>query len=178
MAHRTAPSGPARDRAFSFSAAYLRLTAHEDRIQGSPVSNANAATLTQVIEALLARIQARDSGLDLSLLSRIIVTDQLAATEQQLAAPRRWPANTCRASSPTAMASPCSSTAPACGRPSKATAPRSPRLIHHLHKGCWRLHDARQPQAAAADHAAGPRAWPDRRRNVQQEYRINRRGAT
>ena len=51
-----------------------------------PVSRANAATLSQVIEALLSRIQARDTGLDLSLLSRIIVTDQLAATEEQLCA--------------------------------------------------------------------------------------------
>ena len=43
-----------------------------------PVSKANAATLSQVLEALLSRIQARDTGLDLSALTRILVTDELA----------------------------------------------------------------------------------------------------
>ncbi len=50
------------------------------------VSSANANTLSQVIEALLARIQARDTGLDLSALTRILVTDELAAAEQRLGA--------------------------------------------------------------------------------------------
>jgi hypothetical protein len=90
-----------------------------------PVSSANAATLSQVIEALLARIQARDTGLDLSLLSRIIVTDQLAATEQQLGATPVAGEHLSRIVAD-GGGSPCSSTAPACGRPSKATAPRSP----------------------------------------------------
>ena len=49
-------------------------------------STENADTLRQVIEALVSRIQARDAELDLSALSRIVVTDDLPATEQQFGA--------------------------------------------------------------------------------------------
>ena len=140
-----------------------------------PVSNANAATLTQVIEALLARIQARDSGLDLSLLSRIIVTDQLAATEQQLGA--------------TPVAGEHLSRIVADGdglallfdgarlwQTLEGDGAEIARLIHHLHKECWRLHDARQPQAAAADTPLA-RALAPIVAAMWQEYRINRRSA-
>ena len=140
-----------------------------------PVSNANAATLTQVIEALLARIQARDSGLDLSLLSRIIVTDQLAATEQQLGA--------------TPVAGEHLSRIVADGdglallfdgtrlwQILEGDGAEIARLIHHLHKECWRLHDARQPQAAAADTPLA-RALAPIVAAMWQEYRINRRSA-
>ena len=140
-----------------------------------PVSNANAATLTQVIEALLARIQARDSGLDLSLLSRIIVTDQLAATEQQLGA--------------TPVAGEHLSRIVADGdglallfdgarlwQTLEGDGAEIARLIHHLHKECWRLHDARQPQAAAAETPLA-RALAPIVAAMWQEYRINRRSA-
>ena len=140
-----------------------------------PVSSANANTLSQVIEALLARIQARDSGLDLSLLSRIIVTDQLAATEQQLGA--------------TPVAGEHLSRIVADGeglallfdgarlwQTLEGDGAEIARLIHHLHKECWRLHDARQPQAA---EAATPlaRALAPIVAAMWQEYRINRRSA-
>lgn len=140
-----------------------------------PVSSANASTLTQVIEALLARIQARDSGLDLSLLSRIIVTDQLAATEQQLGA--------------TPVAGEHLSRIVADGeglallfdgarlwQTLEGDGAEIARLIHHLHKECWRLHDARQPQAAAADTPLA-RALAPIVAAMWQEYRINRRSA-
>ena len=140
-----------------------------------PVSSANAATLSQVIEALLARIQARDSGLDLSLLSRIIVTDQLAATEQQLGA--------------TPVAGEHLSRIVADGeglallfdgarlwQTLEGDGAEIARLIHHLHKECWRLHDARQPQAAAADTPLA-RALAPIVAAMWQEYRINRRSA-
>lgn len=142
-----------------------------------PVSNANAATLTQVIEALLARIQARDSGLDLSLLSRIIVTDQLAATEQQLGA------------TPVAGEHLSRIVADGAGgqlallfdgarlwQTLEGDGAEIARLIHHLHKECWRLHDARQPQAAAADTPLA-RALAPIVAAMWQEYRINRRSA-
>ncbi len=140
-----------------------------------PVSSANANTLSQVIEALLARIQARDSGLDLSLLSRIIVTDQLAATEQQLGA--------------TPVAGEHLSRIVADGeglallfdgarlwQTLEGDGAEIARLIHHLHKECWRLHDARQPQAAAADTPLA-RALAPIVAAMWQEYRINRRSA-
>ena len=140
-----------------------------------PVSSANAATLSQVIEALLARIQARDSGLDLSLLSRIIVTDQLAATEQQLGA--------------TPVVGEHLSRIVADGdglallfdgarlwQTLEGDGAEIARLIHHLHKECWRLHDARQPQAAAADTPLA-RALAPIVAAMWQEYRINRRSA-
>ena len=140
-----------------------------------PVSSANASTLSQVIEALLARIQARDSGLDLSLLSRIIVTDQLAATEQQLGA--------------TPVAGEHLSRIVADGdglallfdgarlwQTLEGDGAEIARLIHHLHKECWRLHDARAPQAAAADTPLA-RALAPIVAAMWQEYRINRRSA-
>ena len=140
-----------------------------------PVSSANAATLSQVLEALLSRIQARDSGLDLSLLSRIIVTDQLAATEQQLGA--------------TPVAGEHLSRIVADGdglallfdgarlwQTLEGDGAEIARLIHHLHKECWRLHDARQPQAAAADTPLA-RALAPIVAAMWQEYRINRRSA-
>jgi len=48
-----------------------------------PVSTANSSTIRQVIEALLTRIQARDEDLDLTGLSRVLVTDDLAAAERR-----------------------------------------------------------------------------------------------
>lgn len=140
------------------------------------VSSANANTLSQVIEALLARIQARDTGLDLSALTRILVTDELAAAEQRLGA------------------------APVAGEHLsrivtdgdglallfdgarlwqilEGDGAEIARLIHHLHKECWRLHDAARP--APATEAAAPlaRALAPIVAVMWQEYRINRRSA-
>lgn len=139
------------------------------------VSSANANTLSQVIEALLARIQARDTGLDLSALTRILVTDELAAAEQRLGA------------------------APVAGEHLsrivtdgdglallfdgarlwqilEGDGAEIARLIHHLHKECWRVHDARQPQAAEAPTPLA-RALAPIVAAMWQEYRINRRSA-
>ena len=140
-----------------------------------PVSSANASTLSQVIEALLARIQARDTGLDLSALTHILVTDELAAAEQRLGA------------------------APVAGEHLsrivtdgdglallfdgarlwqilEGDGAEIARLIHHLHKECWRVHDARQPQAAEAPTPLA-RALAPIVAAMWQEYRINRRSA-
>ena len=142
-----------------------------------PVSSANAATLSQVIEALLARIQARDSGLDLSLLSRIIVTDQLAATEQQLGA---TPVAGEHLSRIVADGHGCQLALLFDGarlwQTLEGDGAEIARLIHHLHKECWRLHDARAPQAAAADTPLA-RALAPIVAAMWQEYRINRRSA-
>ena len=139
------------------------------------VSSANANTLSQVIDALLARIQARDTGLDLSALTRILVTDELAAAEQRLGA------------------------APVAGEHLsrivtdgdglallfdgarlwqilEGDGAEIARLIHHLHKECWRVHDARQPQAAEAPTPLA-RALAPIVAAMWQEYRINRRSA-
>lgn len=139
------------------------------------VSSANANTLSQVIEALLARIQARDTGLDLSALTHILVTDELAAAEQRLGA------------------------APVAGEHLsrivtdgdglallfdgarlwqilEGDGAEIARLIHHLHKECWRVHDARQPQAAEAPTPLA-RALAPIVAAMWQEYRINRRSA-
>ena len=134
-----------------------------------------ANTLSQVIEALLARIQARDTGLDLSALTSILVTDELAAAEQRLGA------------------------APVAGEHLsrivtdgdglallfdgarlwqilEGDGAEIARLIHHLHKECWRVHDARQPQAAEAPTPLA-RALAPIVAAMWQEYRINRRSA-
>jgi hypothetical protein len=140
-----------------------------------PVSSANAATLSQVIEALLARIQARDTGLDLSLLSRIIVTDQLAATEQQLGATPVAGEHLSRIVADDEGLALLFDGA-RLWQTLEGDGAEIARLIHHLHKECWRLHDARQPQAA---EAATPlaRALAPIVAAMWQEYRINRRSA-
>lgn len=140
-----------------------------------PVSSANANTLSQVIEALLARIQARDTGLDLSALTRILVTDQLAATEQKLGA--------------VPVAGEHLSRIVADGNGLallfdgarlwqilEGDGAEIARLIHHLHKECWRVHDARTPQAAEAPTPLA-RALAPIVAAMWQEYRINRRSA-
>ena len=140
-----------------------------------PVSSANASTLSQVIEALLARIQARDSGLDLSLLSRIIVTDQLAATEQQLGATPVAGEHLSRIVADDEGLALLFDGA-RLWQTLEGDGAEIARLIHHLHKECWRLHDARQPQAAAADTPLA-RALAPIVAAMWQEYRINRRSA-
>ncbi len=142
-----------------------------------PVSSANARTLSQVIEALLSRIQARDTGLDLSLLSRIIVTDQLATTEQQLGATPVAGEHLSRivadgTGGQLALLFDCARL----WQILEGDGAEIARLIHHLHKECWRLHDARQPQAAAADTPLA-RALAPIVAAMWQEYRINRRSA-
>ena len=146
-----------------------------------PVSAANATLLRQVIEALLTRIQARDSGLDLSALSRIVVADDLPAAAQGFGAKpvvgellshivadgerfallfdgkRLW-------------------------QILEGDGAGIAHLIHLLHKECWRLHDAAQP-APATPAAATPAAAPLARvlapivATMWQEYRVNRRSA-
>ena len=140
-----------------------------------PVSSANATLIRQVLEALIQRIVARDGDLDLSALDRIVVADDLAAAEARFGV------------------------TPAAGEHLSRIVDSNPgfallvngvklwsilegdsaeiaRLIHHLHKECWRLHDARAPQAAAADTPLA-RALAPIVAAMWQEYRINRRSA-
>ena len=140
-----------------------------------PISSANAATLRQVIEALVGRIQARDTGLDLSALSRVIIADDLPAAEHKAGA------------------------APVAGDHLSRLVFDGPqvallfdgaklwqilsgdgaeiaRLIHHLHKECWRIHDARNP-APEASNAPLALALAPIVGAMWQEYRINRRSA-
>ncbi len=142
-----------------------------------PVSSANATTLRQVIEALLQRIQARDADLDLSALGRIVVTDTLQAAEQRFGA--------------TPVAGEHLSRIVADGtrfallfdgarlwQILEGDGAEIARLIHHLHKECWRLHDAARP-APEADSQDAPlaRALAPIVAAMWQEYRINRRSA-
>ena len=140
-----------------------------------PISSANAATLRQVIEALVGRIQARDTGLDLSALSRVLIADDLPAAEHKAGA------------------------APVAGDHLSRIVFDGPqvallfdgaklwqilsgdgaeiaRLIHHLHKECWRVHDARNP-APEASNAPLALALAPIVGAMWQEYRINRRSA-
>ena len=140
-----------------------------------PISSANAATLRQVIEALVGRIQARDTGLDLSALSRVVIADDLPAAEHKAGA------------------------APVAGDHLSRIVFDGPqvallfdgaklwqilsgdgaeiaRLIHHLHKECWRVHDARSP-APEASSAPLALALAPIVGAMWQEYRINRRSA-
>lgn len=140
-----------------------------------PISSANAATLRQVIEALVGRIQARDTGLDLSALSRVVIADDLPAAEHKAGA------------------------APVAGDHLSRIVFDGPqvallfdgaklwqilsgdgaeiaRLIHHLHKECWRVHDARNP-APEASSAPLALALAPIVGAMWQEYRINRRSA-
>ena len=140
-----------------------------------PISSANAATLRQVIEALVGRIQARDTGLDLSALSRVLIADDLPAAEHKAGA------------------------APVAGDHLSRIVFDGPqvallfdgaklwqilsgdgaeiaRLIHHLHKECWRVHDARTP-APETSSAPLALALAPIVGAMWQEYRINRRCA-
>lgn len=139
------------------------------------VSSANANTLSQVIEALLARIQARDTGLDLSALTRILVTDELAAAEQRLgAAPVSGEHLSRIVADGDGLA--LLFDGARLWQILEGDGAEIARLIHHLHKECWRLHDARQPQAAEAPTPLA-RALAPIVAAMWQEYRINRRSA-
>lgn len=139
------------------------------------VSSANANTLSQVIEALLARIQARDTGLDLSALTRILVTDELAAAEQRLgAAPVSGEHLSRIVADGDGLA--LLFDGARLWQILEGDGAEIARLIHHLHKECWRVHDARQPQAAEAPTPLA-RALAPIVAAMWQEYRINRRSA-
>ena len=139
------------------------------------VSSANANTLSQVIEALLARIQARDTGLDLSALTHILVTDELAAAEQRLgAAPVSGEHLSRIVADGDGLA--LLFDGARLWQILEGDGAEIARLIHHLHKECWRVHDARQPQAAEAPTPLA-RALAPIVAAMWQEYRINRRSA-
>ena len=140
-------------------------------------STENADTLRQVIEALVSRIQARDAELDLSALSRIVVTDDLPATEQQFGALPVAGDHLSRivtdgADGKLALLFDGSKLWAILSGDGAEVA----RLIHHLHKECWRLHDAPTPPA---DTAATPlaRALSPIVSAMWLEYKINRRSA-
>lgn len=140
-----------------------------------PISSTNASTLRQVLEALVARIQARDGDLDLSALQRIHVSDDLAAAERSFGATpvtgdhlsrlvkhgdglillfdgaKLW-------------------------QILSGDGAEIARLIHHLHKECWRAHDFRAPAPATADTPLA-RAVAPVVAAMWREYRINRRSA-
>ena len=140
-----------------------------------PVSSANAATLRQVIEALVSRIQARDTALDLSALSRIVVADDLSAAEQKAGAMPVAGEHLSRIVSDEgglALLFDGSKLWQILSGDGAEIA----RLIHHLHKECWRLHDARQPTPEVAD-APLARALAPIVGAMWHEYRINRRSA-
>lgn len=140
-----------------------------------PVSTANSSTIRQVIEALLTRIQARDEDLDLTGLSRILVTDDFAAAERRFGV---TPAD----------ASHLSRLVPDEGglallvdgnklwQTLSGDGGEIARLIHHLHKECWRLHDSQTPPSSESGTPLG-RALAPIVAAMWQEYRINRRAA-
>jgi hypothetical protein len=140
-----------------------------------PTSGTHASTLSQVIEALLERIQARDTDLDLSSLSRIIVTDDLAATEQ------KFGLASAQAEHLTRIASDEGGLALLVDglklwQILSGDGAEIARLIHHLHKDCWRLHDAREAIPPAPESPLARTLAPIVGA-MWQEYRINRRSA-
>ncbi len=143
-----------------------------------PVSSANAATLRQVIEALVSRIQARDTALDLSALSHIVVADDLSAAEQKAGAMPVAGEHLSRivadGHSQGQFALLFDGTK--LWQTLEGDGAEIARLIHHLHKECWRLHDARQPTPEVAD-APLARALAPIVGAMWHEYRINRRSA-
>ncbi len=141
-----------------------------------PVSTANAATLRQVIEALLTRIQARDSGLDLAALSRIVVADDLPAAEQGFGATPAAGEHLSRiVADGTQLALLFDGSR--LWQILEGDGAEIARLIHHLHKECWRLHDAARPAPAASAPAPLAQALAPIVAAMWQEYRINRRSA-
>ena len=140
-----------------------------------PTSTTNAHTLRQVIEALLERIQARDEDLDLAALSRIVITDDLAATEHRFGVAPAGAEHLSRIVSDEgglALLFDGSKLWQILSGDGAEIA----RLIHHLHKECWRLHDSRAPVPDSSD-APLARALAPIVAAMWQEYRINRRSA-
>lgn len=140
-----------------------------------PVSTTNATTLRQVIEALLEQIQARDADLDLSILSRIRVTDDLPATEQQFGAVPVADDHLSRIVADSGKLALLFDGGKLWQILSGGGAEIA-RLIHHLHKECWRLHDAPAPTPEPAE-APLAKALAPIVGAMWQEYRINRRSA-
>ena len=140
-----------------------------------PISSANAATLRQVIEALVGRIQARDTGLDLSALSRVIIADDLPAAEHKAGAAPVAGDHLSRIIFDGAQVALLFDGAKLWQILSGDGAEIA-RLIHHLHKECWRVHDARNP-APEASNAPLALALAPIVGAMWQEYRINRRSA-
>lgn len=141
-----------------------------------PISTTNGPLIRQVIEALLQRIQARDTDLDLSGLARIVVTDDLPAAEKQHGATPAAGEHLSRI----------------VGEPGRhvllfdgarlwqileGEGAEIARLIHHLHKECWRLHDASNPPDAPQSSAPLANALAPIVAAMWQEYRTNRRTA-
>jgi prepilin-type N-terminal cleavage/methylation domain-containing protein len=140
-----------------------------------PTSTTNAHTLRQVIEALLERIQARDEDLDLAALSRIVIADDLAATEHRFGVAPAGAEHLSRIVSDEgglALLFDGSKLWQILSGDGAEIA----RLIHHLHKECWRLHDSRAPVPDSSD-APLARALAPIVAAMWQEYRINRRSA-
>lgn len=141
-----------------------------------PVSSATAPLIRQVIEALIQRIVARDADLDLSALDRIVVADDLATAEARFGVTPAAGEHLSRIVE---------------GKPGftllmngvklwsilEGDSAEIARLIHHLHKECWRLHDAARPAAAAEAGTPLARALAPIVAVMWQEYRINRRTA-
>ncbi|KAB2969299.1 hypothetical protein [Zoogloea sp.] len=140
-----------------------------------PVSTANSATLRQVIEALMTRIQARDDDLDLSGLSRILVTDDFASAERRFGV---TPADTSHLSRlvPDEGGLALLFDGSKLWQTLSGDGSEIARLIHHLHKECWRLHESQAPSPTEADTPLG-RALAPIVAAMWQEYRINRRAA-
>lgn len=140
-----------------------------------PVSTANANTLRQVIEALLERIQDRDEELDLSSLSRIRVVDDLPAAEQHFGAAPVADEHLSRIVADEGKLA-LLFDGSKLWQILSGDGAEIARLIHHLHKECWRLHDAQVTPEAASD-APLARALAPIVSAMWQEYRINRRSA-
>lgn len=140
-----------------------------------PLCTTNAQALRQVLEALLERIQARDEDLDLAALSRILVTDDLAAAEQKFGVAPAGPEHLSRiVSDEGGLALLFDGTR--LWQILAGDGAEIARLIHHLHKECWRLHDSRRPEPEASE-APVARALAPIIGAMWQEYRVNRRSA-
>lgn len=140
-----------------------------------PVSTANSPTLRQVIEALLTRIEARDDDLDLTGLSRILVSDDFAATEQRFGVTPAGSAHLSRLL-PDEGGLALLLDGGKLWQTLSGDGGEIARLIHHLHKECWRLHEFEAPSPTEASTPLG-RALAPIVAGMWHEYRVNRRAA-
>ena len=141
-----------------------------------PVSSANATLIRQVIEALIQRILARDGDLDINALDRIVVADDLPAAEARLGVTPVAGEHLSRIVESGASFALLMNGVKLWSILEGDSAEIA-RLIHHLHKECWRLHDAAHPTPATEAAAPLARALAPIVAVMWQEYRINRRTA-
>ena len=108
------------------------------------VAPPDGLTLAEGIEKLALRITARDTDLDLSALTRILLTGDLADAARRLGAPPMPGDHLTRVVAEGAGFTLIVDGVKALDLFNGGVAELT-RVIHHLHKDLWRIHDAARP---------------------------------